>query len=119
MTQPEVVYLNTLTRAYCSPDSQRGEEGVDLCGSDPGSCSLQPLVEVGRTLWIQPFFPSLLDHTLHTRDTRRYLLWRRRRASSVLLILSLLSVIIAQSNLKYFDIFLDFDVSLFSIIVHS
>lgn len=34
------------------PDSQRGEQDVDLSGSDPSPCSLQPLVEVGGTLRI-------------------------------------------------------------------
>lgn len=57
-----------------SPDSQRGEEGVDLRGSDPGSGSLQPLVEVRGTLWVQAFFPSLFDHALQPGDTGNRLL---------------------------------------------
>lgn len=51
-----------------SPDLQRGEKTVDLCGSDPGPCSLQTLIKVGRSLWIQTLLPGLLNQILQARD---------------------------------------------------
>ena len=56
------------SEALGAPEAQGGEECVDLRGPYPGACALQPVVEVGGALGVQPFLPGPLNHSLELRD---------------------------------------------------
>jgi len=67
-TGNKVLMKTTITQcrspARRAPESQRGEQRVDLCGADPGARAPETPGEVGGALRVEALLPRPLDHPL-------------------------------------------------------